>query len=128
MVEPGGDFARLPRMTVTVTSELQGTIVSILVDVGAPVRSGTVLALIESMKMHHEVVSPSDGTVTSIEVSEGATVMAGDAVVSVSAGAVETTPVGTVAATGSDGPAAVSYTHLRAHETNDLISDAVFGV
>ena len=113
MVEPGGDFARLPRMTVTVTSELQGTIVSILVDVGAPVRSGTVLALIESMKMHHEVVSPSDGTVTSIEVSEGATVMAGDAVVSVSAGAVETTPVGTGAATGSDGPAGLDRPDLR---------------
>jgi len=100
-------------MTVTVTSELQGTIVSVLVDVGAPVRSGTVLALIESMKMHHEVVSPSDGTITSIEVSEGATVMTGDAVVSVSAGAVETTPIGSGAAAGSDGPAGLDRPDLR---------------
>ena len=67
-------------MTVIVASELQGTIVSLLVEVGAPVRSGSVLALIESMKMHHELVAPLDGTVASIDVSEGSTVMTGDPV------------------------------------------------
>jgi acetyl-CoA carboxylase carboxyltransferase component len=67
-------------MTVIVASGLQGTIVSLLVEVGAPVRSGSVLALIESMKMHHELVAPLDGTVASIDVSEGSTVMTGDPV------------------------------------------------
>ncbi len=113
MAIPEGDFARLARMTVTVTSELQGTIVSVLVDVGAPVRSGTVLALVESMKMHHEIVSPSDGTVASIEVTEGATVMTGDPVVSVSAGTVETASPESVEASGSEAPTGLDRPDLQ---------------
>ena len=72
-------------MTVPVQSELQGTIVSLLVEVGSPVRAGSVLAIIESMKMHHELVAPEDGTVSSIDVTEGSTVMAGDIVMRLAA-------------------------------------------
>jgi acetyl-CoA carboxylase carboxyltransferase component len=64
-------------MAVTITSELQGTIVSLLVDDGSTVAAGRVLALIESMKMHHEVRSPCAGVVR-LRVQEGTTVMAGD--------------------------------------------------
>ncbi len=61
-----------------VTSELQGTIVSIEVAVGASVAPGTVLALVESMKLHHEVVAGLDGTVATIDVDVGSTVHPGD--------------------------------------------------
>jgi acetyl-CoA carboxylase carboxyltransferase component len=66
-------------MVATIASHLQGTIVNLLVEDGAMVRDGSVVALIESMKMHHEVLSPCDGIV-SFHVREGATLMAGDAI------------------------------------------------
>ncbi|MEO6570418.1 MAG: carboxyl transferase domain-containing protein, partial [Ilumatobacteraceae bacterium] len=44
---------------------------------GETVSRGTVLALVESMKLHHEVIAPSDGVVTAIEVGVGDTVTVG---------------------------------------------------
>jgi acetyl-CoA carboxylase carboxyltransferase component len=41
-----------------VTSDLQGTVVSIDVQPGSLIPAGGVLAVIESMKMHHEVLAP----------------------------------------------------------------------
>jgi len=64
-------------MQLTVSSELQGTIVGVFVEVGSVVRAGSVVALIESMKMHHDVVAPTAGTIGSVEVVEGATVTVG---------------------------------------------------
>ena len=46
-----------------VRSPLQGTIVSLEVSAGDVVRAGTVLFLIESMKMHHDVTAPEAGRV-----------------------------------------------------------------
>ena len=63
-------------MTLDVTSELQGTIVGVFVEPGDTVRTGAVVALIESMKMHHEAVAAHDGTVTAV------LVRVGDAVIS----------------------------------------------
>jgi Acetyl/propionyl-CoA carboxylase, alpha subunit len=57
-------------MTIDVVSELQGTVVALLARPGEAVRFGGVLALVESMKMHHEVVAPADGMVASIVVVE----------------------------------------------------------
>ena len=51
-------------MAVAVTSELQGTIVGVFVERGATVERGHVLALIESMKMHHEVTAPARASCT----------------------------------------------------------------
>ena len=65
-------------MTVEVMSELQGTVVTVLVRPGDAVRVGAPLLLIESMKMHHEVVAPGDGVVESIAVAEGSTLAVGD--------------------------------------------------
>ena len=48
---------------VAVSAELQGTIVGSFVEVGSTVRAGDVLALIESMKMHHEIIAPVDGVI-----------------------------------------------------------------
>jgi acetyl-CoA carboxylase carboxyltransferase component len=60
-----------------VTSDLQGTVVHVGIAAGSVVRGGDVLMLIESMKMHHEVVAPSDGVVTLVHVELGDTLVAG---------------------------------------------------
>ena len=64
-------------MTVPVQSELQGTIVGVFVEAGAPVRLGQVLALVESMKMHHEITASVAGLVESVTIADGDTVAAG---------------------------------------------------
>ena len=73
----------------TISSSLQGTVVSLEVAVGTSVSTGTVLALVESMKLHHEVIADVAGVVRSIEVEVGATVHPGDRLIQL--GAPETT-------------------------------------
>lgn len=74
---------------VEIRSELQGTIVTMYVAEGQAVRAGTVVALIESMKMHHEIVAPSDGIVMSIDAGEGVTLMPGGLVMKLGEGNAE---------------------------------------
>ena len=64
-----------------VRSPLQGTIVSLEVAPGDVVRRGAVLALIESMKMHHDVAAEEAGRVVEVTVAVGAAVMPGDLLV-----------------------------------------------
>ena len=71
---------------VAVSAELQGTIVGLFVEIGTPVRVGDVVALVESMKMHHEVVAPVAGVIDSIAVIEGATIAIGQELVRIAEG------------------------------------------
>ncbi len=64
-----------------VRSPLQGTIVSLEVAPGDVVGAGAVLLLIESMKMHHDVVADEGGRVGEVLVAVGTAVMPGDALV-----------------------------------------------
>ena len=57
-----------------VLSPIQGTVNAIKVTLGQKVSKGTVLFIVEAMKLENEVVSPFDGTVTEILVEKGATV------------------------------------------------------
>jgi acetyl-CoA carboxylase carboxyltransferase component len=66
---------------LAVATELQGTIVEVLVEDGQQVAAGAVLALIESMKMHHEVLAPTAGTVIGVDAPVGTTLAVGDPVV-----------------------------------------------
>ena len=68
-------------MSVEVSTELQGTLVALLVGAGDPVRAGGVVALVESMKMHHEVLAPVDGVVDAVVAVEGSMLSPGDVVV-----------------------------------------------
>lgn len=68
---------------VVVRSELQGTIVSIEVAAGGRIADGGVVALVESMKLHHDVVAGAAGVVEAILVEVGDTVAVGDALVEV---------------------------------------------
>ena len=62
---------------VKVSSPMPGKILAVKTTVGASVKKGEVLMILEAMKMENEIVAPEDGTVASIDVSEGASVESG---------------------------------------------------
>lgn len=64
--------------SVTVSSPMPGKILSVKASVGAAVKQGDVILVLEAMKMENEVVAPQDGTIASINVSAGDAVEAGD--------------------------------------------------
>ncbi|TDT16274.1 acetyl-CoA carboxylase carboxyltransferase component [Ilumatobacter fluminis] len=140
-------------MAQAVHSELQGTIVSILVGEGDVVGERTVVALVESMKLHHDVVAGVAGRVSSIAVAEGTTVQAGTPIVHVEPvgedEAVAADEIVTAGPTGTDRrdladviarhelgldearPEAVAKRHGRGHRTArenlaDLVDDGTF--
>lgn len=66
-----------------VTAPMPGTIVSVKVNVGDKVESGTLVAVLEAMKMENEIFAGVEGTVAGISVSAGDSVNSGDVIVSV---------------------------------------------
>ena len=64
-----------------VNAPMPGNILKVNVKVGDAVKSGTVLVVLEAMKMENEIMAPKDGTVTQILVSKGSTVDTGAALV-----------------------------------------------
>lgn len=67
--------------SVVVAAPMPGKILSIKANVGASVKKGEVLLILEAMKMENEIVAPEDGTVASVNVSVGSAVEAGDTLV-----------------------------------------------
>lgn len=65
----------------TINSPMPGTILDIKVNVGDAVINGTVLVILEAMKMENEIMAPSVGKVLSINVTKGASVNSGDVLV-----------------------------------------------
>ena len=65
---------------VNVEAPMPGTILDVKVQVGAAVKAGDVLCILEAMKMENEILAPQDGTVKSI-VTKGTTVNTGDVLV-----------------------------------------------
>lgn len=59
-----------------VESPIQGSVVNVKTSVGALVKKGDVLMVIEAMKLENDVVSPFDGTVSEILVKKGDNVTA----------------------------------------------------
>ena len=59
---------------VTVKAPMPGNIMKINAKVGAAVKKGDVLVVLEAMKMENDICAPSDGVVASVEVAQGATV------------------------------------------------------
>ncbi|MGR8919688.1 MAG: carboxyl transferase domain-containing protein, partial [Gammaproteobacteria bacterium] len=68
-----------------IVAPMRGSVVSLAVAVGERVRRGQVVALLEAMKMHHDVVAPAAGIVTDVlavanaVVDEGAPLVVVDA-------------------------------------------------
>ena len=67
--------------SVKVEAPMPGTILDVKVSVGDSVSSGSVLCILESMKMENEIVAPQDGTVASVNVSKGDSVEAGQVII-----------------------------------------------
>ena len=65
-----------------VESPMPGNILDVKVAVGAQVKRGDVLVILEAMKMENEIVAPQDGTVASVSVAKGDTVNVNDVLVS----------------------------------------------
>ena len=65
---------------VNVEAPMPGTILDVKVQVGATVKAGDVLCILEAMKMENEIPAPQDGVVKSI-VTKGTTVNTGDILV-----------------------------------------------
>ena len=60
-----------------VTAPMPGNILKVNVKAGDAVKAGTVLCVLEAMKMENEIMAPKDGTVTQVLVQKGSTVDTG---------------------------------------------------
>ncbi len=59
---------------VSVKAPMPGNIMKVNCKVGASVKKGDVLVVLEAMKMENDICAPQDGVVASVEVSQGASV------------------------------------------------------
>lgn len=67
--------------SVTVKAPMPGTIVKVNVNPGDKVTKGTVLCVLEAMKMENDICAPADGVVATVEAKKGATVATDDILV-----------------------------------------------
>jgi biotin carboxyl carrier protein len=66
-----------------ICAPMPGTILEIKAAVGASVKKGDVLAILEAMKMENEIQSDVDGVVTAVVATKGASVNTGDTILTV---------------------------------------------
>ena len=66
-----------------VTAPMPGTVLSVKVNVGDKVESGTLVAVLEAMKMENEIFAGADGVIASINANAGDSVNTGDVLVSI---------------------------------------------
>ncbi|MBX6342741.1 MAG: carbamoyl phosphate synthase, partial [Thermomicrobiaceae bacterium] len=69
----------LPSVGATgeITSPIQGTVLTVAVEPGQQVSAGSLVCVIEAMKMENEILAPTDGVVASVEVAPGQAVQIG---------------------------------------------------
>ncbi|MBV9048213.1 MAG: carbamoyl phosphate synthase, partial [Solirubrobacterales bacterium] len=62
----------------TLSSPLQGTVLKVAVEQGAAVQEGTLVCVIEAMKMENEITAHKGGTVAEVPIAVGSSVASGD--------------------------------------------------
>lgn len=67
-----------PADGVKITAPLPGNILKVEVSVGASVKKGDTLCVLEAMKMENEIQAPQDGVVKTVSATKGSTVNTGD--------------------------------------------------
>ena len=67
----------------SINAPMNGTIVDVKVKVGDKVSNGTVIAVLEAMKMENDIVCDRDGVVAAVCVNKGDSVDTGAAVVTI---------------------------------------------
>ena len=70
----------------TLASPLQGTVLKVAVEQGAEVEEGTLVAVIEAMKMENEITAHKAGVVAELPIAVGASVATGDTLAVISSG------------------------------------------
>jgi len=73
--------------TGNLTAPMHGQLISVLVEEGQSVSKGDRLAVLEAMKMQHELVSQVDGVVSNVWAKAGSQLAAGDRILMVDSGA-----------------------------------------
>jgi biotin carboxyl carrier protein len=68
-------------MSALLTAPMPGVILAVDVTVGAHVKRGDVLAVLEAMKMNNAIRSPRDGVVAEVFIQPGQAVVHGDALI-----------------------------------------------
>jgi len=63
------------------TTPMAGSVVKVLIEAGAEVKSGDTLFVLEAMKMETEVTAPKDGKVKSVNVAVGEAVQGGQVLI-----------------------------------------------
>lgn len=63
---------------IKITAPMPGTILDIKVKPGDKVQKGSLVIILEAMKMENEILSPQDATVASVNVTKGQQVNSGD--------------------------------------------------
>ena len=66
---------------VAVKAPMPGTILKVNATVGASVKKGDVLCVLEAMKMENDICAPQDGTVASVNVQKGASVQTEEVII-----------------------------------------------
>ena len=89
-----------------IRSPLAGSVVAVTVEAGRSVRAGAVLAIVESMKMEHEVRADGDGEVAGVRVRAGDVVVEGEVLLSLHRAGDKPAAGGSLAAAPSGGDAA----------------------
>jgi acetyl-CoA/propionyl-CoA carboxylase biotin carboxyl carrier protein len=68
----------------TLVSPIQGTVLKVAVEPGATIEEGTLVAVIEAMKMENEITAHKAGTVSELPIAVGASVSNGDTIAVIS--------------------------------------------
>ena len=69
--------------SASINAPMPGTIVDVKVKVGDKVTNGTVVAVLEAMKMENDIVSDQDGVVASVNVAKGDSVETGTVIITI---------------------------------------------